>query len=474
LSISLRRWTAQPACAAGIAAACIIAACDAPVLSTDPSTRITSVTVDSTAGAIHRSVFVSLDRSDNVEVTFGASGTAVLTLASNQPAVEHRFDLPRLRAGREYRLEVAVAGSARPPLRTEFRTGDLPAELAAFSFSVSGTPSRALALLELAGSTAFYGMLIVEDGEIVGYLPSSGSLFGSTRRANGDIVLLDGQLGLIARRLDGTIVYRLPQPADGAATPYGRIHHDVTATPANTLLFIANEARQIGNEQVVGEALWEWNPEAQTVTKRWSAFDHLDWQTERGSRSVAGNWLHANGISYGSRGNVIVSLRNVDQVISIAPDFSTVEWKLGGVNGTLTFDGERVLGQHYVSEPQPNRLLVYDNGFERASEPYTRVVEYRIDQSAGHAAREWEFRPVPAIYAALVGSAVRLPNGNTVVNFGMSAGHSDSTGPLTVMEVDGAGVERWRLTPTAGITRLYRATPVESLLGERPGQFRSP
>ena len=93
-----------------------------------------------------------------------------------------------------------------------------------------------------------------------------------------------------------------------APAAYGTIHHDVVATPSNTLLFIANDSRAVAGEMVVGEALWEWNPEAGSVVKRWSAFDHLDWATERGARTVAGNWLHGNGISFGPRGNARVGI----------------------------------------------------------------------------------------------------------------------------------------------------------------------
>lgn len=446
-----------------------VLACDGPAGPPPTPLRVVSLRIDS-AGPLFRAAVLSLDRPSPVEVIYGAEGTPVLGIAVTDTSAEHRIILPRLRAGRDYLLQVVAPGLTQPLAQTQMRTGSLSSAFADFAFDVTGTPTAPVTLLELAGSTGFYGLLIVESGEIVGYLPSTGSLFGSVRRANGEIVLLDGELGLVSHRLDGTVVHRLPQPVGSAESPYGRIHHDVTTTPANTLLFIANETRAVAGELVVGEALWEWSPEAGTVVRRWSAFDHLDWSTERGSRSSAGNWLHGNGISFGPRGNVVMSLRNVDQVISIAPDFSRVEWKLGGVDGTLQLEGQRFFGQHYASEPAPDRLLVYDNGFERPNAE-SRAVEYRINRAAGTAQQLWEYRPAPPIYAALVGSAVRLSGGQTVVNFGMSAGHNSSSGPITVVEVDATGNVRWRLNPIAGITRLYRATPVQSLLGERVSRF---
>jgi hypothetical protein len=311
----------------------------------------------------------------------------------------------------------------------------------------------------------------VEDGQIVGWLPMAGSLFGSTRRANGNIVVLDATLGLAEYRLDGTLVHQLPQPTAGAPTAYGRIHHDVIATPQNTLLFIALETQVVGADTVVGESVWEWSPESGVATERWSAFDFLDWNTLRGGRSVPGNWLHGNGLSWGPRGNIVMSLRNADHIISIAPDFQSLEWTVGGPTATLGLsEADRFLGQHYVSEPSPGRLLVFDNGYERPGGGFSRAIEYELDIVNDTARKVWEYRHNPEIYAALVGSARRLPSGNTSVLFGMLAGHNGSSGPITAVEVTPAGTVVWRLTFGPQLNRLYRITPVSS---SRPSPLRS-
>ncbi len=437
---------------------------------------VAGITIDSAAGPITRSVTVRMDQPAPVAVTYGAAGTPVLTLLADSASIEHRLTLPRLRAERSYRVQASVPGGLTAPLDAAFATGALPPELAEIEFTVTGTPSLPVALVEVVGAPRTGGLLIVEEGVIVGAMPvTNGALFGMTRRENGHIVLLDPELGLVVRRLDGTLAHRLPQPGPDAPAGYGRIHHDVTATPRNTILFIANETEPVDGVPVVGEALWEWNPEAGTVVRRWSAFDHLDFAPGQGARSNAGNWLHGNGISFGPRGNVLMSLRNIDQVISIAPDFSRVEWRLGGVGGTLALpDGDRFWGQHYVTEPSPNRVLVYDNGFERPGGAYTRAIEYAIDAGRGTATRIWQYRHAPDITASLVGSTQRLPTGNTVVLFGMLAGQNGSTGPIAAVEVTPSGAVAWRLTFGPQLTRVYRLTPVGSLAGEVPGQFRTP
>ena len=443
--------------------ALLLAACDDPAGVRAP--RITGLAVDSADHPLVRTAAVVLDAPGQLLLAYAAEGTPTLVLETDSAALEHRVVLPRLRASRDYVLHAEVVGGVERR-SAAFSTAALPADVAALRFEETGQATHPVSAVEVVLG-AFRGLVLVEDGEVVWYRPTTGSLFGSTRRANGDFVLLDPSLGLIQVALDGRIVHRLPQPDSAPAAPYGRIHHDVTVTPSDRLLFIANETRTLAGVDVVGEALWEWNPEANTVVRRWSAFDHLDWNTVRGSRSSASNWLHGNGVAFGPRGNVLLSLRNANLVASIAPDFSRVEWTLGGAGSTLQLDAtERFWGQHYVSEPANGRVLIYDNGFERPEGRYTRVVEYAIDATAGRANPVWEYRHSPDVFAGLVGSARRLDNGHTVILFGMIGGDGDATGPLMAVEVTADGQERWRLTAAAGISRLYRVTPLASVAGE--------
>lgn len=462
-----------------LAFSALAGSCDDPA---DPlPSGVLSVSIDSSAGSITRFATIALERAAPVRVTYGAPGTPVLAITADSSSVVHRVWLPRLRASTVYTVEAGIPADGGVHV-AQFGTGALPADLAEIELEEIGIPTAPVALIEIASASAttpfgFTGLLMVERGKVVGYIRVPGSLFGSTRRANGEIVVVHPTFGLVRHRPDGSVIDQLTQPPLGVT--YRRIHHDVTATPSNTLLFIANDTATIDGAHVIGESLWEWNPETGAITKRWSSFTHLDWRTERGppgSRSVPGNWLHGNGVKYGPRGNVVMSLRNISQVISISPDFSTLEWKLGGANPTIPLtEPERFFGQHYVSEPAPNRILVYDNGFSRPgcathtdAACFTRAVEYEVNPTAKTATQRWEYRHSPKIYADLVGSTVRLPNGNTVVLFGMRGEDVPASGPRTVVEVNEAGAVRWRLDFLSdNPTRIYRVTPAASLVGEQ-------
>jgi hypothetical protein len=457
-----RRWRGRSAI--GLLMLAGMVGCDSPTKSEDPA--ILSITVSSTVNPLARLVTVTLAEPGRARLTWGATGTPVLTLLGDSLSAQHRFLVTRLRANTSYTLEAQLEGSTAALVRIPLEVGALPPNLAAATFTTTGTPTLPVAVIEI--------ILMVEDGQIVGHLPiSSGSLFGAARRANGQFVLLDPLHGLVVQTAGGEEVTRLPLPSATLPTPYGRIHHDVIATPRNTLLFIANETQRVGSDSVVGEALWEWTPETNLVVKRWSSFTELDWNTLKGSRSTTGNWLHGNGINIGPRGNVVMSLRNADHVISIAPDWSRIEWRLGGPTGTLTLpEADRFWGQHYVSEPTAGRVLVFDNGYDRPGAMFSRAIEYAVDPVARTATKVWEYRPSPDIYAALVGSAWRLSNGNTVALFGMLAGQSASTGPISAHEVTPTGAVAWRLNAGGALTRLYRVTPMRTIAGEVPGTFR--
>ena len=50
---------------------------------------------------------------------------------------------------------------------------------------------------------------------------------------------------------------------------------------------------------------------------------------------TAGEWMHANSLSIGPRGNVLVSSHYLNQVLSLSPDWRRIEWRLGGPRATI-------------------------------------------------------------------------------------------------------------------------------------------
>jgi hypothetical protein len=415
----------------------------------------------------HTSLAVTLDQPGAVQVTYWrAADETALQVTTDGAARTHEVFLPRLYPVSEYFFEaraLAPPGPVSAPVTGSFVTGALPAEVAALQFAAQGAPTDSLALIEvMLSSTGFGGGAIIvdADGRIVWYWKGQGGLFmGSTRRANGNWVFHDA--GRLVELTPGRrMVAELPNA--GPATPYGTIHHDVTRSPQNTLYFIANDVGQFGDSTLVGEAIWEWLPEQNRAEKRWSVFDFLSWPEDMGPESVLSNWMHMNSLAVGLRGNVLYSARSMDQVVSIAPDFSAVEWRLNGVNATIPLAGDlQFSGQHNISEVGPDRILMWDNG-RRRPDGVSRALELQLNPAGGTATKVAEYRGVPDRLQPIVGGAFRMASGNTLVTYGFGGGDQ-----INIYEVGAGGAIHWHLVAPPGVGRVYKAHTLESIAGEQ-------
>jgi Arylsulfotransferase (ASST) len=95
-----------------------------------------------------------------------------------------------------------------------------------------------------------------------------------------------------------------------------------------------------------------WNRDQGTVSTLASLFELLDPKVDRTPASdakqglywkgcdishstpsddVVEDWTHANSIWVGQEGNILVSIRHLNQIIFIAPDFKSIQWRLGGL-----------------------------------------------------------------------------------------------------------------------------------------------
>jgi hypothetical protein len=172
--------------------------------------------------------------------------------------------------------------------------------------------------------------------------------------------------------------------------------------------------------------------------------------------------MHANALDVGPRGNVLLSVHYWNQVVSIAPDWQAIEWRLGGVNATLALpEDEQFSGQHTAREIAPGRVVLFDNRVERGE--YSRAVEFEL--LGDRAERRWEWVPMPLNFASAVGSARRMPHGNTLIGIGMSAGVAESTGPIEVYDVTSSGDVAWHLV-VSDVRVMFRAEPMWTIAGE--------
>lgn len=335
-----------------------------------------------------------------------------------------------------------------------FSTEPLPPELANIDFAVTGTTSVPLVLLELRADP-FFGMVVVDgSGRVVWFHELLGPPQGMTRRDNGNFVFLDVVQGLLEVTPAGEHVARLDQRPEDSD-----FHHDVQATPQGTVLALANETRTTAIGEVTGEQLVEWNPKTGAATRVWSVFDHFDPAVDRTERFEMDDWIHANSIRFGPRGNLVISSHFLNQVFSLAPDLDSIEWRLGGPGSTFELGpGAFFSGQHTAEEIATDRVLMFDNRFEaEGADQVSRVLELEFDREAGTASVAFEFEPMNGNWSFIISSTYRLDNGNVLAGFG-----APSASAREVYEVTPGGAVAWRLV-VEGAQSFFRANPLESV-----------
>jgi arylsulfate sulfotransferase len=127
-----------------------------------------------------------------------------------------------------------------------------------------------------------------------------------------------------------------------------------------------------------GQIVWEWDatdyPEFYTSSQEWNIFgDSVNTQ----------DYIHMNSLFIDPKdNNLIISLRNLNQVIKVDRKSGNIIWRLGGINSDFNLTPEQgFLRQHHVTLTDSGKtLLIFDNG-EIDQRPQTRIVEIQIDEA---------------------------------------------------------------------------------------------
>ena len=435
-------------------------------------------------------VAVAVDRSSTVFVEYGnASAGRFTTRITDEQAKEHAIPIVRLRPMTSYDYTVFATdeyGLVSTGASGTFTTDPLPEALERLVLTVEGRPTSELILFDLQDNPDSYYVAIDQDATIVWYYRNeltdpdqNTSIRSIVQKSNYNFVYWEG--GPTGRRFNcclkeitplGELVDRL---VNNEVDKF--VHHDQVILPDDKVLYIANEIIEIDDTanggdpatRVLVESLREWDQSNHVTREIWNSLDHYSTDTRGNWRGDPVSWLHANSLQIGPRGNYIVSLRSLSQVISISPSGKSIEWKLGGPDSTYEFrdPGDRFYREHTATELPNGNILIFDNGQTRPEEEggeYSRALELTLNTYELTAVKVWEYRPDPDVFAPSRSSAFRLDNGNTLINFETN----DSDPPRLMVEVDPDGSEVWKMEiRSPSIRNSYRAYSYDSILGEK-------
>jgi hypothetical protein len=253
-----------------------------------------------------------------------------------------------------------------------------------------------------------------------------------------------------------------------------------------------------------GTAIRRWNLSTGTDEVVWDPFQFLDPLTERTESSnsdptinsnqvgpfpCAGTslqieeWMHGNSLQVAPTGVLLMSVRHLDTVIAISPQFDRIVWRIGRFGSDFAFPNpnDKFYHEHYVRMLANGNLLLLDNGDGRPASQggqYSRALDLALDWDSMTATKVWEYRHQVGLtsagspvykYADRVGTAQRLENGNTIVWYGADTDpvtlQQETPATFTLVEAD-ASPEAKALAvlnvQIPGNSAVYRALPVDS------------
>ena len=154
----------------------------------------------------------------------------------------------------------------------------------------------------------------------------------------------------------------------------------------------------------------------------WNAWNHLNISDYTNLNLTSNNitWMHGNSIEVDFDENIIISNRRSSEIIKIDRITGEVIWFLGGPNNEFLFLNDSLNGfrkQHDVRRIENGNITLFDNGNTHDT-PLSRALEYEIDEDEKVVNLIWDFVQPDGYVALAMGSVQRLPNNNTLINWG--------------------------------------------------------
>jgi putative cell wall-binding protein len=488
-----------------------------PILSPAPNASTPLVTVLSATTSVPTKLTVTITEGSNTWVHESDEFTTdhEIPLLGFRPGRTHQINVVTTEAnGTKYNTAPSLIWTA-PELPTGFPTMTVTGDISAAEpgltlfpvYRFTGTNKYVVAV-DPAGDVVWYH----ETPEIfvdVRQLPS-GSLLMT--RDKDDIVEMD-ILGNIVREWHASNKSSAPDGAIEILTD--SIHHEVVPLGGDTYVTLSSEVRTYDGyptsetdptprpepTNVVGDVIIEFEADG-TIVSETRLLDILDpfrigynalsgryWNSYYPESSPTVDWSHANGVIPSGDGGYIVSLRHQDALVKIDGTGHLV-WILGDPNGWDSAYAPYLLQpvggafswpyhQHAPELTSVGTILLFDNhnggAFppdEQETDPRSRAVEYRINESSMTVQQVWEYAPED-LYADFIGDTDEMPTtGDVLVTFGGLRGEADGQPSARLIEVtrDQTPTVVWELrvedtNPSGpGNYFVYRAERISGLI----------
>jgi hypothetical protein len=350
---------------------------------------------------------------------------------------------------------LASAFDAEPPLVT------LPNSRVAVT--ISGTPAPGYFLI---GSVDNDSVGLIDNAGVLRYTHQTGPNVNITPTPYGGLTYYHGELAryvVLDDKLRAIDTF-------GVEPPYITDFHEGYQVRGRRFLVLGTEERTIDmstrvanghyEAKVIGAVIQEFDRYGRK-TFEWKSLDHispLEATTDVDLTNRRIDYIHVNSISEDTDRNLLVSCRNLDQVIKINKSTGQIMWRFGGsaaLSSDFTIlndqnsDFNGFSHQHTAMRARNGDLIMFDNGNLRPV-PFSRAVAYKIDEDQKTATKTWEYISPEMQIASTMGSVQELSNGNILIGWG-----STPTG-LIASEVDRNGALHAEITSLSPIAVPYR------------------
>ncbi len=328
---------------------------------------------------------------------------------------------------------------------------ELPADFPIIKIDTVNNPAPGNIFMEVfdAGASELnYIMILDEKGEVVYYkkphnlgidfkMQPNGLFSYSSRVGNGD----QYQAGPV--KVQNIYVQQMILDDEynvidsvQTANEYLSDMHDFRILPNGNYLLIAYEHVYIDmskvvpggnpNAIVVGTVIQELDKDKKCVFQ-WRSLDHIPiLATKDDPRKAVFEHAHGNSLFLDKDGNLISSFPTMFEIAKIDMVTGELIWRFGGDQNQFEITGDNPEDKPYYFRMQHDaklldngNMLFYDNAVQKKSGWSSRAVEYEFDQVNKKANLVWEFKHNPPVSAFAMGSAQRLKNGNTLINWGL-------------------------------------------------------
>ena len=314
-------------------------------------------------------------------------------------------------------------------------------------------------------------MIVNDDGSIEKYKRLDNYSFDFRVQPNGylsyaDVIELNGGIGSTRWIVMDTTF--TPVDTFQCGNGYEADIHEFRLLPNGHGLMFAYDAEPVDmslivdggnpNATVYGTILQEVDTD-NNVIFQWRSWDYIPITESYANLTRATiDYMHTNAADVDQDGNYLISAHTLSQIIKIDRATGNVIWKLGGKSNQFMFMNENEANaptyfsyQHNITVLPNGDVTLFDNGSQH-SPPYSRGVEYQLDEQNKIATLVWEYRHSPDIFAAAMGNVQRLPNGNSLIGWGIAS----LNGSPALTEVHPDGSVAFELSLPMGITS-YRS-----------------